>query len=246
MLAMQRAGRILMVDDDPGVLSCLKAVFEFEDYEATEARNGDDMRRELGQSSFDLITLDLGLPGTSGLDLAREVRKTSNTPIIVVSARGTDVDRIVGLEVGADDYIVKPFNVREVVARVRAVLRRSAKPVDRPDKAESSDPILYAFQDYKLYTLPRLLMHADGSIAAHLTSAECDLLEYLLQHAGRDCSRDDITAKLKGHEWSPLDRSLDTLVTRLRRKLEPTTDDPPLLMSVRGVGYKLATVLKST
>lgn len=240
MRATQRAGRILIVDDDPAILTVLREIFELEDYEATEARNGEDMRRELSQSTFDLITLDLGLAGTSGLDLAREVRKTSNIPIIIVSARCSDVDRIVGLEVGADDYIVKPFSAREVVARVRAVLRRCGSPSYSHETEQGGDPTFYTFQNYKFSTQTRKLTDTNGATSI-LTAAECDLLEYLLKNAGRPCSRDQITNVLKGHEWSPFDRSLDTLVKRLRNKLEPNPHKPTLLLSVRGVGYKLAT-----
>jgi two-component system, OmpR family, response regulator len=230
------AARILVVEDDPDVASALRAVFERESFLVTEARNSQDMQNELAHGVFDLITLDIGLPGRSGLDLAREVRRSSETPIIVISARSTDTDKIVGLEVGADDYIAKPFNVLEVIARVRAVLRRTKDQVDSTS-TNTGHPTTYYFGNYQFNTQNRKLIDSAGKVAL-LTSAEGDLLDLLLQNAGQTCSRDEITSKLKGHEWSPYDRSLDTLVARLRRKIEPDPENPTLVLSVRGIGYR--------
>jgi two-component system, OmpR family, response regulator len=236
MNSIQDSGHILIVDDDPAVLSALREILELENYKVDEACNGDEMRLKLSKSTFDLITLDIGLPGKSGLELAREIRQNSNIPIIVVSARSTDVDRIVGLEVGADDYIVKPFNIREVVARVRAVLRRSAEGgLTSSDVNRSS---VLKFHGNRFNTQSRKLTLADGETAV-LTSAEGSLLEFLFKNEGRVCSRDEITAALKGHEWSPFDRSLDTLIGRLRKKIEPEPDSPSLILSIRGIGYRL-------
>jgi DNA-binding response OmpR family regulator len=236
MNSIQDSGHILIVDDDPAVLSALREILELENYKVDEACNGDEMRLKLSKSTFDLVTLDIGLPGKSGLELAREIRQNSNIPIIVVSARSTDVDRIVGLEVGADDYIVKPFNIREVVARVRAVLRRSAEGgLTSSDVNRSS---VLKFHGNRFNTQSRKLTLADGETAV-LTSAEGSLLEFLFRNEGRVCSRDEITAALKGHEWSPFDRSLDTLIGRLRKKIEPEPDSPSLILSIRGIGYRL-------
>jgi two-component system, OmpR family, response regulator len=237
-------GKILIVDDEPEVLAALKAFLELEGFSVSAATNGDDMRRALNQEPFDLVTLDLGLPDSSGLDLAREIRKSTTIPIIFITARSTDIDKIVGLEVGADDYIVKPFNVREISARIRAVLRRSTSPVLDLAKFEAIKKGEYEFSLYKYHAQTRQLFSAEGQ-AKTLTTAEGALLEFLLRNAGKVCSRDEITAKLKGHEWSPFDRSLDTLVTRLRRKIEPSPDSPTVLMSVRGVGYVLTPEVKA-
>jgi two-component system, OmpR family, response regulator len=236
---MLSPSRILVVEDDLDVLNLLKDTFEIEGFFVSGARDADEMHRRMSESAYDLITLDLGLPGKSGLDIARELRRNSDTPIVVVSARGTDIDRIVGLEIGADDYIAKPFNLREVVARVRSVLRRSAGSSQGQNLDENGKQSVHVFQDYKLNTLTRKLQKGKGS-AVVLTAAECSLLEFLLKNAGRVCSRDELTSKLKGHEWSPFDRTLDTLVARLRRKIEPERDESSIIMSVRGIGYVLA------
>ncbi len=236
---------ILVVDDDPNVRLALKQIFESSDFKVSEAGSGVEMRRCIEESKVDLITLDIGLPGTSGIDLAREIRVNGNIPLIMVTGRSDEVDRIVGLEVGADDYVVKPFNVREVVARVRAVLRRSrtSKVNSGPDAAGHDDT--YQFEGLALDTRTRILSSAQGSRIS-LTSTEYSLLEFLLRNAGKACSRDEITNHLKGYEWSPQDRSLDTMVARLRRKIEPNIDEPTLLRSVRGIGYVMAVNRRST
>ena len=207
----------------------------------SEAGNGSEMRRSISDNKIDLITLDIGLPGVSGIDLAREIRVNSNIPLIMVTALSDEIDRIVGLEVGADDYVVKPFNVREVLARVRAVLRRSRST---HAGAAPSDEI-FEFEGLTLNAQTRVLSNHEGK-EIPLTSTEFSLLEFLLRNAGKPCSRDDITSHLKGYEWSPQDRSLDTLVARLRRKIEVDVHEPKLLRSVRGVGYIMTVSRRTT
>lgn len=223
---------VLIVDDDPAIRGALREILESSNFRVSEAGNGSEMRRSINDNKIDLITLDIGLPGVSGIDLAREIRVNSNIPLIMVTALSDDIDRIVGLEVGADDYVVKPFNVREVLARVRAVLRRSRGTHAR---AAVSDEI-FEFEGLTLNAQTRVLSNQEGK-EIPLTSTEFSLLEFLLRNAGKPCSRDDITSHLKGYEWSPQDRSLDTLVARLRRKIEVDVHEPKLLRSVRGVGY---------
>lgn len=225
-------GHVLIVDDDPAIRGALREILESSNFRVSEAGNGSEMRRSINDNKIDLITLDIGLPGVSGIDLAREIRVKSNIPLIMVTALSDEIDRIVGLEVGADDYVVKPFNVREVLARVRAVLRRSRSTHAR---AAVSDEI-FEFEGLTLNAQTRVLSNQDGK-EIPLTSTEFSLLEFLLRNAGKPCSRDDITSHLKGYEWSPQDRSLDTLVARLRRKIEVDVHEPKLLRSVRGVGY---------
>lgn len=226
------AGHVLIVDDDPAIRGALREILEGSSFRVSEAGNGSEMRRTISDNKIDLITLDIGLPGVSGIDLAREIRVNSNIPLIMVTALSGEIDRIVGLEVGADDYIVKPFNVREVLARVRAVLRRSRGAQAR---TVGSDEI-FEFDGLSLNAQTRVLSNQQGREIL-LTSTEFSLLEFLLRNAGKACSRDDITGHLKGYEWSPQDRSLDTLVARLRRKIEVDVHEPKLLRSVRGVGY---------
>lgn len=232
---------VLVVDDDPAIRSALREILESSNFKVTEAGSGQEMHRLINEHKIDLITLDIGLPGVSGIDLAREIRVNSNIPLIMVTALADEIDRIVGLEVGADDYVVKPFNVREVLARVRAVLRRSRAA---PAKASQADEI-FEFEGLTLNAQTRILSSADGN-EIPLTSTEFSLLEFLLRNAGKPCSRDDITSHLKGYEWSPQDRSLDTLVARLRRKIEVDVHEPKLLRSVRGVGYIMTVSRRSS
>lgn len=235
---MRDAKRLLIVEDDAHMLALLRALMEAEGYHVTVAADRTEMAQALSDNTFDLITLDLGLSGVSGLELARDLCLATDTPVIVVSGRADEYDRIIALELGADDYIVKPFNNRELTARVRAVLRRSAKAMRRQTEQRIAAAAVVAFHDYELNTQTRKLSHVSG-VTTMLTAAECRLLEVLIENSGRACTRDEITARIKGRSWSPLDRSLDTLVARLRRKIEPVPDQPALLMSVRGIGYMM-------
>lgn len=230
--------RILIADQDRTVLDQLRAIFEAEGYHVTSVVDPMTMDQVVANGVFDLITLDLGLSGGSGLEMARELFQRTDTPVITVSSRDNEYDRVVALELGADDYIAKPFNDRELTARVRAVLRRSAKAVRHANEDRQAAASVIVFHDYRLNTQTRQLSHPCG-VTTSLTSAECRLLEVLIENAGRACSRDEITSRMKGRTWSPLDRSLDTLVARLRRKIEPDPDQPALLMSVRGIGYMM-------
>lgn len=217
------------------MLGLLRAILESQNFDVTEVRDGDGLRQALTGRSFDLITLDLGMPGYSGLDLARELSQSTVTPFIVVSGRNDDYDRVLALELGADDYISKPFNTRELTARVRAVMRRAGGGRRRES---TSAPAEITFHDYTLNTQTRKLKHCTGTLTA-LTVAECCLVEVLAASVGKVCTRDEITLLTKGRAWSPTDRSLDTLVARLRRKIEVQPSEPAILMSVRGAGYMM-------
>lgn len=234
---MSKTNSILIVDDDRQILGVLRALLEAEGYAVTQAADGAEMLRALATQTFDLITLDLGLPDASGIELARDLCRNSDIPIIVVSGRGDDYDRVIALELGADDFVAKPFNTRELAARVRAVLRRCNGARGGQSQSQAAAGII-TFHHYRLNTQSRELRSLAGTKTS-LTSAECRLLQVLLSKAGRVCTRDEITAQIKGREWSPLDRSLDTLVARVRRKIEPNPAQPALLMSVRGVGYMM-------
>lgn len=227
---------ILVVDDDPKIRLLLKNCFEGEGYRVSEAGNGSDVRKyRLGD--VDLITLDLGLGDENGLEIARDVRSRSDVPIIMVTGKGEMIDRVVGLELGADDYIAKPFHVREVLARVRSVIRRSAAR-DGPAPAASQTPSdRYRFAGWEV-DFARLELRSESGVAQDLTTGELKLLEVLVKHANRVLSRDQIMDLLKGHDWSPYDRSIDNQIARLRKKIESDPENPNLIKTVRGAGYK--------
>jgi two-component system OmpR family response regulator len=223
---------ILVVDDDPKVRTLLRRCFEGEGFAVTEAADGDGLRAALERQPVTLITLDLNLGRENGLDLAREIRKDWNTPIIMLTGKGDAVDRIVGLELGADDYLAKPFELRELLARVRAVLRRSS-----PGEATAAASGQRFGFDGWTFDISRRTLTRDGGADQELTTSEFNLLEAFVMRPHRALSRDDIMDLLKGHDWSPLDRSIDNLVARLRKKVERDPDHPSLIKTVRGVGY---------
>lgn len=231
-----RNAHILIVDDDQKVRLLLRRCFEGEGFRVTEAARGADVGNALSASDIDLVTLDLSLPDLDGLSVARQIRERSAVPIIMVTGKGDMIDRVIGLEVGADDYIAKPFHLREVLARVRAVLRRSRETTRaEPDRAELSQPPI-RFDRWVLDRDKRELRDVEGR-SCILTTAEFSLLDIFVRHANRVLTRDQIMDLLKGHEWSPLDRSIDNLVARLRRKIEPADASPSLIKTVRGLGY---------
>lgn len=232
---------ILVVDDEPKVRLLLRRCFEGEGYRVTEAGSSAEVLNELGKSHFDLVTLDLNLPDIDGLTLAREIRARSSVPIIMVTGKGDTIDRVVGLELGADDYITKPFHLREVLARVRAVLRRSALAAAAQSPAgpaQAVDRNVLCFAGWVLDPGKRELRKESGEVC-ELTTSEFELLLLLANNANRVMSRDQIMDGLKGHDWTPYDRTIDNLIVRLRRKVEPNPERPKLIKTVRGVGYTL-------
>jgi DNA-binding response OmpR family regulator len=236
MSQVTQAAHILIVDDDPAVRATLKAALDPEGFRITEAGDGAAMLAAVSTTAFDIITLDLNLGGEDGLKLAREVRSRSNVPIVMITGKGDTIDRVVGLEVGADDYIAKPFHVREVLARIRAVLRRYQH--EPPPGSSIADPSSerYEFEGW-LLDISRRELTSPSSQICDLTTAEFELLTILVKRPGRVLSRDAIMDLLKGQDWSPLDRTIDGLVARLRRKLEPDNERPRLIKTVRSVGY---------
>jgi DNA-binding response OmpR family regulator len=234
---------ILVVDDDPAVRTLLRDCFELEAYRVSEAATGAEALGLLSREPFDLVTLDLKLGGEDGLDVARTIRGSRNVPIVMITGKGDPIDRVVGLELGADDYIAKPFLVREVLARVRAVLRRYEPLVGGATNSASSG-VRLGFDRWMLDPGKRELYSTSGELC-ELTTAEFNLLEIFLRRPARVLSRDNIMDLLKGHEWSPLDRSIDTLIGRLRRKIEIDPATPRLIKTVRGVGYVLAVDVRS-
>ncbi len=235
---------ILVVDDEAEVRTLLRRCFEIEGYRVSEAADGQALRRALAEAAVNLVTLDLSLGGEDGFSLARELRAGCNVPIIMITGKDDPVDRVVGLELGADDYITKPFHLREVVARVRAVLRRyQMSPASNADAAKSPQPATYEFGGMVLCASRRELTSRSGD-TIDLTTAEFNMLLMFIERPARVLSRDNIMDLLKGHDWSPYDRSIDTMVGRLRRKIEPDTDSPRFIKTVRGVGYVFAADVK--
>jgi two-component system OmpR family response regulator len=227
---------ILIVDDEAEIRLMLRRLFEREGLAVCEAKDGSELFAALEHGPVSLITLDLRLGGEDGLELARRVRMKDNVPIVMISGKGDPIDKIVGLELGADDYISKPFHLREVLARVRAVLRRyeTSAEASAPDRGRSGTR--YRFSDWVLDISRRELCTLAG-VRHELTTAEFNLLEIFVARPARVLSRDNLMDLLKGIEWSPVDRTIDNLVGRLRKKIEAQPDAPDLIKTVRGVGY---------
>ena len=222
---------VLVVDDDAGIRDLLADYLAKQGLNVATARDGKEMDERLAGFDPDIIVMDLMMPGEDGLALTRRVKATRSVPVIMLSARGEDIDRIVGLEVGADDYLAKPFNPRELLARIRAVLRRGATTA----KAEQDGGEVVRFGPFTLDLAAQDLSREGQGIP--LTQAEFTLLKLFVEHPGRALSRDQIMDWLKGYERDPFDRSIDVRVTRLRKKLEDDPANPVYIKTVWGQGY---------
>ena len=222
---------LLVVDDDPEIRELTQAYLSQQGFTVGCVDSGEAMDRHLADHAVDLVILDLMLPGEHGLSIARRLKNAGNIPVIIVSAQGDEVDRIVGLEVGADDYIAKPFNPRELVARVRAVLRRVRQ--DRETVAAGDNEI--RFGPFVLDLAAHSLLK-DG-VPVPLTSGEFDLLTILAENPNKVLNRDRILDLLTGAERSPFDRSIDVRVTRLRSKIEQDPSRPVYIKTIWGKGY---------
>jgi DNA-binding response OmpR family regulator len=229
----RRAERILIVDDDPRIRQMVTRYFEDEGFVVTGASDGATMRKALADYTIDLILLDLVLPNSEdGLALAREVRATSDVPIVMLTGRDDVVDRIIGLEVGADDYIPKPFHLREVLARVRSILRRR-RPVEAPQVEIGQ---VFAFDGWRLEISRRRLLNPNDE-EVELTTGEFDMLTVMIRNAGRVLTRDMLMDQTRGRQMEAFDRAIDAQIARLRKKIESNPTHPVLIRSVRGVGY---------
>jgi two-component system phosphate regulon response regulator OmpR len=216
----------------------LSRYLEEEGFRVSLAESGTAMRDRMASSAPDLVLLDLVLPGEDGITLARELRSRSDVGIIMLTGRGDIVDRVVGLEVGADDYIPKPFHLREVLARVKTVLRRT-QPAARPSADPERKEAAFTFDGWRLDLDRRQLTAPDGADVP-LTTGEFNLLCILARHAGRVLDRDQLMDLTRGREWDAFDRTIDAQVARLRKKIEADPKNPTIIKSVRGVGYVLA------
>lgn len=226
---------ILVVEDDATSRATLMAYFEKEGYRVTGTENGEQMRAAFDEGAVDLVMLDIRLPGEDGLSLLRDLRRLSDVGVIMVSGKSDDVDRIVALELGADDYVTKPFNPRELLARAKNLLKRTAGvQVNGARPAQRR-----RFAGWTLDLERRRLQAPDGE-DVRLTRGEFELLAVLTAHPGRVFSRDSLLDQISSREWAPSDRTVDVLIGRLRRKMEADPRDPSLILTVHGVGYVFA------
>jgi two-component system response regulator RegX3 len=221
--------RVLVVEDEESFSDALSYMLRREGYEVEVASTGHDALQTFERSGADLVLLDLMLPGLSGTEVCRELRTRSHVPIIMVTARDTEVDKVVGLELGADDYVTKPFSSRELVARIRAVLRRGAEPEELMLNVVEAGPVRMDVE--------RHVVTVD-SIQVALPLKEFDLLELLLRNAGRVLTRGQLIDRVWGADYVGDTKTLDVHVKRLRAKIEPDPANPKYLVTVRGLGYK--------
>ncbi|VXC94654.1 Transcriptional regulatory protein OmpR [Burkholderia sp. 8Y] len=233
---METTDHVLIVDDDRGIRELLATYLEKNGMRVSLAANGRQMRAVLEQGAPDLIVLDLMLPGEDGLVLCRELRsgKFRSVPVLMLTARNEEADRILGLEMGADDYLPKPFAVRELLARMRSVLRRTRMLPPGMQVTETA-PML-AFGDWRLDTTARHLLDADGTMVA-LSGAEYRLLRVFLDHPQRVLTRDQLLNLTQGRQADPFDRSIDLLVSRLRQRLKDEAREPRYIKTLRSEGY---------
>jgi len=221
--------KILIVEDEPNMVAGLRDNFEFEGYQVVSAPDGvAGLERALSESP-DLVILDVMMPRMSGLDVCKQLKiKKPGIPIIMLTARGQEVDKVVGLELGADDYVTKPFSIRELLARVKAVLRRAGTVVKTQEK--------YAFGEVEV-NLRNCQVSRKGK-AMDFSSKEFELLKYFLHHPGETLSRDRLLEEVWGYEHFPTTRTVDAHIVRLRQKVEPKPDEPRFILTVHGTGYK--------
>ena len=233
--------RILIVDDDEDIRKLLEEYLRKNGFDAHAVADGPAMRDALAAKPASLVVLDLMLPGEDGLSLCRQLRSRSQVPVLMLTAKGDPVDRIIGLEMGADDYLAKPFDPRELVARIRSILRRAkALPAD----TEINVPEAFSFSGWRLDTRERNLRAPDG-VVVPLSGAEYRLLLIFLQNANAVVSRDQLSNFTFGHDADPLDRTIDMQVSRLRERLRDQAREPAIIKTVRGKGYVLAVRVES-
>ena len=240
---MTSGGQILVVDDEPDIRETVRDYLELHGYGITEADGGEALRAAVAETPFDLVLLDINMPGEDGLSLARFLREQTATPVIMLTAASEVVDRIVGLEMGADDYLTKPVDLRELLARVKAVLRRfetaeakAGLAVRQAQEAAEEARRSVVFGKLRLDLEAHKLFDGEGT-EVPLTSMEYDLLKAFAEHPNRVLSRDQLLDLAHNRGWEPFDRSIDIRVMRLRRKIEADPAKPQVIKTVRGVGY---------
>ncbi|MDF9391492.1 MULTISPECIES: response regulator [Methylococcus] len=226
--------RILIVDDDVEIRNLLGGYLSRFGMEAVGVHDGTEMKKALAESSFDLVVLDLMLPGEDGLSLCRSLRGESDIPVIMLTARGDPMDRVVGLELGADDYVAKPFEPRELVARIQTILRRARH--ERESETPEASDITVEFAGWRLHRVLRQLTSPEGMIVP-LSNAEFRLLSVFIERPNRVLTRDQLLDYARGRAIEVFDRSIDLLVSRLRQKLQDDPKNPKLIKTIRGEGY---------
>jgi DNA-binding response OmpR family regulator len=224
---------LLVVDDDQDIVDIIKRYFSAQGFDVAVAADGFSMRAVIDSQDIDVVLLDLGLPGEDGFTLTRYLRGRWKGALIIVTGRGDSIDRVVGLELGADDYVTKPFDLRELLARVRSVLRRASEPAA---SAVGNAQDVVRFGGFRLNVDSRELTDAAGKVIP-LTTGEFDLLGAFIANPNRVLSRDDLMNRIHGRDAGPFDRAIDVQLGRLRRKLETDPAQPALFKSVRGAGY---------
>ncbi|MEH6522010.1 response regulator [Sulfitobacter sp.] len=237
---------VLVVDDDKKIRNLLRNVLEGEGFSVVEAQTTAQVMEFMENSTLCLVTLDIHLGSENGIEVARQIRHISQVPIIMVTGKDDVIDRVVGLEVGADDYITKPFHVREVIARIRSVLRRSEISAQAREAAfvaaqpiSGAESVQYRFDGMTAIPDQLELLDRNGA-SSGLTSGDFKLLSVFLTRPKRVLSRDQLMDLTGGAEWQPLDRAIDNQIARLRKKIERDPSDPKLIKTVRGVGYTFA------
>ena len=224
--------KLLLVDDDVELTELLSSLLTLEGFDVQTANNGLEALQKLDES-HELVLLDVMMPKLNGLDTLKEIRKVSNVPVMMLTARGDDIDRVVGLELGADDYLPKPFNDRELVARIRAILRRSVSPSNNVDNTKE----ILSFENITLYLTRQTAMYDEKNL--NLTDYEFKILYLLLKSKGNIVTREELSLEVMGKQLSPFDRSLDMHISNLRRKLPERESKLPWFITLRGKGYLL-------
>jgi len=239
---MSALAHILVVDDEPGIRKLLQTYLAQQGYKVITAEDGEGLRRIIAEVTIDLVILDLGLPGEDGLSLTRYLREHWDGGVIILTGKGETIDRIVGLEIGADDYVAKPCDLRELLARVKSVLRR-AKAM--PLRDHGGTPITVQFADWQLDFASRRVFSPSGE-EVPLTTGEFVLLAVFVNYPNRVLSRDELLDLTQHREATPFDRSIDVQVGRLRRKLEADPEKPVLIKTVRSAGYIFTPTVEQT
>ena len=230
---------IAIVDDDPRIRKRLHAFLEKEGFRATAVGDGEGLREMVETDPPDLVLMDLQLPGEDGLSLTRFLRERTDIPVLILTGKGDTIDRVVGLEMGADDYLAKPFSLRELLARIRVILRRMQpkQPRESPQSnTGQSAPERWRFDDW-IINFSAIELRKGEDDPVHLTTAEFRLLETLVKNAGRTLSRDQLIDAMADRSWNPTDRSVDLHISHLRKKIEKDNRHPELIKTVRGFGY---------
>ena len=230
---MDSPAHVLFVEDDPEIRGLVADFLRQNGFRVTVAPDGEQMDKVMAAGSVDLLILDIMLPREDGLSLCRRVRASGNLPVIMLTARGSEIDRVVGLEMGADDYLTKPFSTHELVARIRALLRRAQYV---PPQASSARRAVLTFADWRLDLIARRLYSRDGT-RVPLTGGEFELLAAFCEHPNKVLTREQLLDFTRGRAPAAIDRSIDIQVSRLRRKIETDPKDPALIQTVRSGGY---------